>query len=139
MAQLVWRPIEAPQGSIRDIALAGSNITNSFDRMGQMLRDREAALRQQATGDATAQALMAGTPEELAALRARGLIAEGAALVQERRHRDLHHEQVQRRGRDQHVLVAHVRLGQEGGDRERREQGRAERGHQQPPRREQVP
>ena len=67
MARLEWRPIDAPQGSIRDIALAGSNIVNSFDRMGQMLFDREARLRKEATDEQAAQVLMANDEAGVAA------------------------------------------------------------------------
>lgn len=73
MAQLTWRNVDAPQGSIRDLALAGQQITGAFDRFGQMLADRETRLRKEATDAQVAQAYMAGTPEEIAALRARGL------------------------------------------------------------------
>lgn len=73
MAQLTWRNVDAPQGSIRDLALAGQQITGAFDRFGQMLADRETRLRKDATDAQVAQAYMAGTPEEIAAIRARGL------------------------------------------------------------------
>lgn len=73
MAQLVWRPVEAQQGSLRDIVGAGQTITNSFDRLGELLSKREESLRTDATNSAVAEAFMAGTPEEVAALRARGL------------------------------------------------------------------
>ena len=54
MAALTWRNVDAPQLDTRGIALAGQNITQSFDRMGQMLMQREAALRAEATNKALA-------------------------------------------------------------------------------------
>ena len=73
MAQITWRNIDAPHLSTRDLSLAGGQITDAFDRLGQQLFQREASLREQATDAALADVHMAATPEEIAALRARGL------------------------------------------------------------------
>lgn len=68
MAQLQWRPIEAQQGSTRDIAVAGAAIGNSFDRMALMLKDREASLRKDATDQARVGYLRETDPEKMAAM-----------------------------------------------------------------------
>lgn len=70
MAQLTWREIQAPNLSTRDMAVAGNQIGQSFDRLGELLIRREDNLRKDATNSAAAAAYMAGTPEEIAALRA---------------------------------------------------------------------
>lgn len=69
MAQLTWREVQAPNLSTRDMALAGNQIGQSFDRLGELLIRREDNLRKDATNSAAAAAYMAGTPEEIAALR----------------------------------------------------------------------
>lgn len=57
MAQLKWNQVDAPRIDLRDTMLAGQNITQSFDRMGQMLMDREKMMRQRATDEVVAQGL----------------------------------------------------------------------------------
>lgn len=69
MAQLTWREVQAPNLSTRDMALASNQIGQSFDRLGELLIRREDNLRKEATNSAAAAAYMAGTPEEIAALR----------------------------------------------------------------------
>lgn len=71
--RLTWQSIQAPQLDMRDTMLAGNQLTQSFDRLGQTLKDREARMRTEATNEALAGVHLAGTPEEIAALRAQGL------------------------------------------------------------------
>ena len=73
MAALTWRNVDLPHFDTRGLALAGNGLADAFSRMGQMLIDRENSLRQQATNEATANLLMASSPEELDALRRQGL------------------------------------------------------------------
>lgn len=70
MAQLTWREVQAPNLSTRDMAVASNQIGQSFDRLGELLIRREDNLRKDATNSAAAAAYMAGTPEEITALRA---------------------------------------------------------------------
>lgn len=73
MAALTWREVSAPTLSNRDMLAASAVVGDSFSRLGQVFADREKRLREEKTNDAVANAYMAGTPEEIAALRAGGL------------------------------------------------------------------
>lgn len=72
MAALTWRNVDAPQLDTRPMALAGASITNSFDRMAEMLFKREASLRTEATNAALAGGMANQDPEAVKALLAQG-------------------------------------------------------------------
>lgn len=72
MARLTWDNIRAPEYDTRGLAQAGAGVSNAFDSVGKMLMDREARLREQATGNAMAELFSLGTPEEVAARLAQG-------------------------------------------------------------------
>lgn len=65
MAQITWRNVDAPQLSIRDIALAGGQVTAGFDRFAQALATREANLRTKATDAAIGARLAIQDPNQL--------------------------------------------------------------------------
>jgi hypothetical protein len=65
MAQLTWRNVDAPQLSTRDLALAGGQITNSFDRLGVALNGWQARKEDGAVDAELGKYLGIGDPDAL--------------------------------------------------------------------------
>lgn len=73
MAALTWREVSAPQLSTRDLALAGQTMTQGFDRLGQVLLNREQSLMKKATDQAIAARLVQQDPNAMGQLDLTGL------------------------------------------------------------------
>lgn len=70
--RLTWQDVRAPEYDTRGLAQAGNGINAAFDRFGNMLQQREDTLRKGASDAQLANVALTGTPEEIAALRAKG-------------------------------------------------------------------
>lgn len=67
MPRLTWDQVAAPNLDTRDIGLAGASIASSFARMGDLLNQRYAQQKQEATNAEIAKQLAIADPEQLAA------------------------------------------------------------------------
>jgi hypothetical protein len=65
---LTWRNVDGPQLSVRDLALAGQQIDQSFSRLSETLAAREAALTTKATDAAIAGRLAIQDPNQMGTL-----------------------------------------------------------------------